>query len=1456
MTDHPDLPNQQLNRIFACIAGVSVALLGSAALAGWLFQIDALKCIVPGATPLKPNIAAGMLFCGVGLSLLSSRKIDWMRSPITLMALLAITLAVLTLGEIFFGWDIGIDQLLVRTGSPEANISQRMFPTTAFCFLLAGIAILAAPALHRKRLRVPMIAGLGATLGFIGALALSGFLLEAMFGPQWNLLGMNISGISASVGFMMIGGGLLALLQSKDEIAWSLDSLTTAGFIFGVLLMFVAAGVGFNFTKQMLETTKSVTHRQEVLKEIQEITSGMANLASRERVYIITGNAELGQGREQTKVALDEDLVELRKLTSENPNQQRRLDQLRPLITQRIDWEEKVIVVRREQGFPEAAQMLITGPGLGLSHDIDALLMGMQSEEYRFLEIDGKQAEMAATSAFQILPLGVFLSLVLLSLVLFFLNSGMDERKNAERSLRHSEERMRAILDSALDCIITMDHQGRVVEFNPAAEKTFGYRRDEAIGQLLSDLIIPQALRERHQKGLAHYLSTGEAAVLGKRLELTAVRRDECEFPVELAIVRIGKQQPPMFTGFIRDITERKRAEELLRQAEEKYRGIFENALEGIFQTTPDGGYVSVNPALARIYGYRSPEELVTSVSDIGQIVYVNPGRRTEFKRLIETQGSLEKFEYEVYRKDGSRVWLSENARAVRDANGTVIYYEGAVQDITERKRSEDALRQAEEKYRDIVENAVEGVFQTTPDGRFITANLALARLLGFDSPRELIDARSDIAQQNYVDPRSREEFKRLLEEHGSALDFELEVYRKDGNKIWLSENVRAVRDENGAVVYYEGTAEDITKRKRVEDALRASEAHLQTVVENLDEGVIVSDMEGKLLHWNRAALRLHGYADSAQDRRRFDELTDTFELSTLDGAIVPVEQWPLARILGGENLGDLELQVRRIGSDWRRIFNYGGTVVHDDEKRPLMAIVTLDDITERKKSEGRLLEQADIINRAQDAIIIRDFRGEEITFWNKGAEHLYGWSAAEALGKPIDELIFADEKEREAPLKTLPSTGEFHGELKQVAKDGREIIADCRATVIHDADGEPRSVLLINTDVTEQKKLETHLLRAQRLESIGTLASGVAHDLNNILTPILMCAETLRDDLADEDRQSAISLIEESARRGAGVVKQVLTFARGIEGERVLIKPSHLIEEMIDIARQTFPKSIEVRAHYSDKLCPIQGDPTQLHQILLNLSVNARDAMPIGGSLTLAAENFMVDEHYAAMTPDAKVGPYVVLRVSDSGAGMPRATIDKIFDPFFTTKEFGKGTGLGLSTTLGIVKSHGGFISVYSELGKGTTFKIFLPARMTDEDLEKSKAAVPPGQGNGEQILIVDDEASILRVTKMIFEKHNYRVLAAHDGPEALALFAQQMNSIGGVLTDIAMPYMNGVALVRALRKMKSDTPIVASTGQDDQLDMAELQSLGVKNFLTKPYSTEKLLKTLKTAMGTQAAL
>ena len=505
--------------------------------------------------------------------------------------------------------------------------------------------------------------------------------------------------------------------------------------------------------------------------------------------------------------------------------------------------------------------------------------------------------------------------------------------------------------------------------------------------------------------------------------------------------------------------------------------------------------------------------------------------------------------------------------------------------------------------------------------------------------------------------------------------------------------------------------------------------------------------------------------------------------------------------------------------------------------------------VKELQKLNKTFHEQAEILDRARDAIIIRNFVDLRVTAWNKGAERMYGWSASEAIGRPIAELVTADAADVDPFNRIIASTGEFLGEVKQRTKDGREIIVEGRATLIRNEDGTPRSVLLINTDITEQKKLEMQLNRAQRLESIGRLASGVAHDLNNILTPILMCAETLRRDLNPEDRQSALGLIDKSARRGAAIVKQVLTFARGIEGERVSINPIHLIEEMVDIARKTFPKSIEIRSEYPKSIFSIDADPTQLHQVLLNLSVNARDAMPTGGLITIAAENFTVDEHYASMTPDATPGPHVILRVSDTGTGMPREIIDKIFDPFFTTKEIGRGTGLGLSTALGIVKNHGGFISVYSEVGRGTTFRIFLPAEAGDAVELQSDETLELLDGNGELILTVDDEPGIIEVIRRILENRNYRILSANDGPEALAMIAEQKD-IAAVLTDISMPYMDGVALVRSIKKMRPGMVFIASSGQGEETRVLELESLRVKNFLTKPYNTKKLLQTLREAL------
>ena len=756
--------------------------------------------------------------------------------------------------------------------------------------------------------------------------------------------------------------------------------------------------------------------------------------------------------------------------------------------------------------------------------------------------------------------------------------------------------------------------------------------------------------------------------------------------------------------------------------------------------------------------------------------------------------------------------------------------------DITERKRGENALRASEVRYRRLFESSKDGVLILDAEtGIILDANPCFVELLGLSREAFLekrvwelgffgnIVANESQFRELQQPECIRYEDKRLETASGVGVDVDFisSVYRVNGHKV-IQCNVR-----------------DITERKAAAEALRRQEQEYRLLFNSHPSPVWVYDPESlAFLAINDAALTHYGYT-------REEFLTMTL------CDIRPKEDIPAlleAARKSGEELGGRGI--------WRHRKKNGELILVEIftastqfENRDARLSVAID-VTEQKQAEESLREQTDIINRAHDAVIIRDFATGKITFWNRGAEHLYGWSASEALGRPIGELIFAQDHDRRPALEILRATGEYHGELKQVTKDRREIIVDGRASIVSNPRGTPRSVLLINTDITEQKKLETQLLRAQRLESIGTLASGVAHDLNNILTPILICAEVLHGKPTAEDLESSIGLIKGSAQRGAAIVKQVLTFARGVEGERVLIKSNHLIDEMVDIARRTFPKSIEIESKYPDDLWSIEGDPTQLHQVLLNISVNARDAMPTGGTLLFAAENVVVDENYAAMTLGATAGPHIVVRVSDNGQGIPRSVVDKIFEPFFTTKEKGKGTGLGLSTALGIVKSHRGFLSVESEAGRGTTFKIFLPATVTDTEIHKSKNSADPTQGDGEQILVVDDEPNILQITKMIFEKSNYRVLSASDGPEALALFAQQKDSISGVLTDIAMPYMSGVALVRALRKMRPDIPIIASTGQDEQSGIVELESLGVKNFLAKPYNIEKLLETVRHAL------
>ena len=509
----------------------------------------------------------------------------------------------------------------------------------------------------------------------------------------------------------------------------------------------------------------------------------------------------------------------------------------------------------------------------------------------------------------------------------------------------------------------------------------------------------------------------------------------------------------------------------------------------------------------------------------------------------------------------------------------------------------------------------------------------------------------------------------------------------------------------------------------------------------------------------------------------------------------------------------------------------------------------------ERKQAEQRIREQAQLLDEARDAILAYDLDGE-IVYWNKGAERLTGWSEEEILGERAHACLYdPDQKDKlQRCHETMMEEGEWTGELRMRTADGEECVVESRWTLVRDSTGAPKQVLVINTDITERKRLESQFLRSQRMESIGRLVGGIAHDLGNLLMPITLGVKVLRRrlDTADEKTERTLSMIQQSAARGADMVEQVLAFARGVEGERVALDLGAIVEEVENITDETFPDDITVEIHVPEDLRQVVGDATQIQQVLMNLCVNARDAMPDGGTLTIEARTVSFDTAEAQRTLDAEPGDYVQVRVQDTGTGMPDEVADKIFEPFFSTKEEGEGTGLGLSTAYSIVKSHEGFIDVESEEGVGTTFRVHLPVA-ADEETEdghnRPPSATRAEPTGGERVLVVDDEEFILETAQQTLENEGYAVATAAGAREALEWVESQDGAVDAVITDLRMPDMDGLALIRALHAQYPALPIVAVSGLADGRTEEALNA-GAHAFLAKPITAEKLQEALRDAL------
>ena len=868
--------------------------------------------------------------------------------------------------------------------------------------------------------------------------------------------------------------------------------------------------------------------------------------------------------------------------------------------------------------------------------------------------------------------------------------------------------------------------------------------------------------------------------------------------------------------------------DEKLRASELKYRRLFEAAKDGVLILDIDTGRITdVNPYLLNLLDFTYDEIVGNTVGELSPFKDIESNQA--MLQRLQTDGFIRYEDLPLETKDGRKIAVEFVCNVYPVGEKKVIQCN--IRDITDRKEVQTSLN----LFRALMDRSPDAIEIIDPlTARILDANQTACERLGYSREELLSLSIPDIIVPG---PKPFSIEANLEEIRKSGVNVvTVRHRRKDGSSFPVEIHIQYVKEDRAYLV---AVARDITERLRLEEIQRRESKFISAVMDTVGSLIVVLDRAGNIVRFNGACEQLSGYT--------FDEVNG----KNIDLLLLPEERESIKvafdNICSGQFPNTHEnFWVTQTGN--RRLIAWSNTALLDANGEVEYVIGTGIDITERTESEAQIAEQADLLDKARDAILVRDLEGR-LLFWNKGAERMYGWTREEVLGRFAGDFLFLDPKKFPEVNGLTISRGEWYGELQHLKKGGGEIVTEARWTLIRDNEGAPKSVLSIDTDITERKKIEAQFLRAQRMESIGTLAGGIAHDLNNILAPIIMSIELLKDSAEDSQAKMILDTIETSAKRGSDIVRQVLSFARGMQGERIEVQIKHLLNDLESIIKNTFPKDIRLHFYAPNDIWTVLGDPTQIHQILLNLCVNARDAMPNGGTLAIAVENCQLDEQYVAMNPEAKAGRYVNIKVNDSGTGIPQNILDKIFEPFFTTKDLSKGTGLGLSTVSAIVKSHHGIINVSSEPGKGTTFNIFLPAlEMSPNGQKEVTQSLSLPRGNGETILVIDDEASILIITTQTLQAFGYRVLTATDGAEAVAVYAEHKNEIAAVLTDMMMPIMGGAAVIRALTKINPAVKIVATSGLTANGCLAT-ESV-VKHTLIKPYTAGVLLKAMRTIL------
>jgi PAS domain S-box-containing protein len=922
-----------------------------------------------------------------------------------------------------------------------------------------------------------------------------------------------------------------------------------------------------------------------------------------------------------------------------------------------------------------------------------------------------------------------------------------------------------------------------------------------------------------------------------------------------------------------------------VQKAEENYRSIFEHAVEGIFQATPEGRFLNVNPAMARILGYDSPEELIEKITDVEHQLYVNPEDRILAARIQDEHSIVQGLEFEAYRKDGEKIWLSLNRRSVFDETGTELFREGSVEDVTDRKRAEQmqARREAHALFRADVSAALgtssaplRVTLESCAEAMVKHLGAAFGRVWTLNRKENVLELQASAGMYTHIDgaharvPVGQLNIGKIAEGRMPHITNDLQSDPRVSDQDWArQEQIVAFAgfpllvDDRllGVMAMFsrETLAEDTldalssvaeiisqgVDRKRAEQELSKSEERYRDLVENAQDIIYSHDLRGNYTSSNKAGEEITGYT---QEESLKLNLAQTIAPHCVERAREMV-----ARKLRGEKVTAYELEL--IAKDGHYVTVEVNTRLMLQDGAPIGITGIARDITERKLAEAELRRLAAAVEETADSVVITDKEGN-IQYVNPAFERVTGYAREEVLNQ--NPRILKSGKTPAAIFKAMWETiarGEvWTGQLINRKKDGT--LFDERVTIsaINDESGRIVNYVAVKQDISSLIQLEEQLRQSQKMEAIGQLAGGVAHDFNNLLTAINGYSSlALQRVEANHPLRSYLEEIKKAGDRAANLTRQLLAFGRKQILQPLPIDLNDVVMDMNKMLRRLIGEDIQLTAKLHPQLKKIKADPGQIEQVLVNLVVNARDAMPQGGTLTIETTMVELDQEYGGRHLGASPGHYTMLAVSDTGTGMDEQTQARIFDPFFTTKEKGKGTGLGLSTVYGIVKQSGGNILVYSEPGHGTTFKVYLPQLTTE--VQPAPAVVPEAaiQGGTETILLVEDEDVVRGLAQKILEQSGYKVIAAARGEEAIRFGEEHSEPINLLLTDVVMPVTSGKEVADRLRPLLPGLRVIFMSGYTDEAIVHHGVLDSDIEFIQKPFTPNALIKKVREVLDAE---